>query len=43
MNEQLKSASDEEIWDELLNSEASQRFLEAEVKKAQELLREHTA
>jgi hypothetical protein len=35
--------SDSEIWDELLNSEASQRFLEEEVKKAKELLGEDPA
>lgn len=27
-----------DIWDELLNSEASRRFLEEQVKKAEELL-----
>lgn len=39
MNNQQQSTSHiNDIWDELLQSEPSQRFLEAEVKKAEELL-----
>lgn len=39
MNKQQQSTSHiNDIWDELLNSEASQRFLEEQVKKAEELL-----
>lgn len=39
MNNQQQSTSHiNDIWDKLLNSEASQRFLEEQVKKAQELL-----
>lgn len=37
-NQQQTTSHINDIWDELLNSEASQRFLEAEVKNAEELL-----
>jgi hypothetical protein len=32
--------SDDEIWDELLNSEASKKFLDDQIKKAEELLKQ---
>lgn len=40
MTDQSPLSSDEEIWDELLNSEASKRFLDEQVKKAEELLKQ---
>jgi hypothetical protein len=40
--ENLKSPlqSDEDIWDELLNSEESKQFLDEQIKEAEELLKE---
>ncbi len=39
MNNQQQSTSDiNDIWDELLHSQASQRFLEEQVKKAEVIL-----
>jgi hypothetical protein len=32
--------SNEEIWDELLNSEASRKFLDEQIKEAEELLKQ---
>lgn len=44
MNKKQQSTSHiNDIWDELLNSEASRRFLEEQVKKAEELLHKKTA
>lgn len=38
MNAQTTPATDEEIWEELLNSEASRKFLAEQVRKAEEIL-----
>lgn len=38
MNAQTTPATHEEIWEELLHSEASRKFLAEQVKKAEELL-----
>jgi hypothetical protein len=38
MTDQSPLTTDEDIWDNLLNSEASKRFLDEQVKKAEELL-----
>lgn len=40
MTDQSPLPADEEIWDELLNSEASKKFLDEQVKKAEELLKQ---
>ena len=40
MTDQSPLPTDEEIWDELLNSEASKRLLDEQVKKAEELLKQ---
>ena len=38
MTDQSPLPTGEDIWDELLNSEASKRFLDEQVRKAEELL-----
>lgn len=38
MTDQSPLPTDEEIWDELLNSEASKRFLDKQIKEAEKLL-----
>ena len=38
MTDQSPLPTDEEIWDELLNSEDSKKFLEKEIKEAEKLL-----
>ncbi len=38
MTDQSPLPSSEDIWDELLNSEASKRFLDEQVEKAEALL-----
>ena len=40
MTDQSPLPTDEELWDELLNSEASKRLLDEQVKKAEELLKQ---
>jgi hypothetical protein len=40
MTDQSPLPSSEDIWDELLNSEASNKFLDEQVKKAGELLKQ---
>ena len=40
MTDQSPLPSDEEIWDELLQSEDSNKFLKEQVKKAEKLLGE---
>lgn len=39
MNAQSTPATDEEIWEELLNSKASRKFLAEQVRKAEEILK----
>lgn len=39
MSAQTTPATDEEIWEELLNSEASRKFLAEQVNKAEEFLK----
>jgi hypothetical protein len=39
-NPNLPSQSDEAIWDELLNSEVSKKFLDEQIKEAEALLKE---
>ncbi|WP_272945658.1 hypothetical protein [Paraburkholderia mimosarum] len=39
MTDQSPLPTDEDIWDELLHSEASKRFLEKQINKAEELLK----
>jgi hypothetical protein len=36
----LPLQSDEDIWDELLNSEASKKFLDDQIKEAEEQLKQ---
>ena len=38
MTDQSPLPTDEEIWDELLNSEDSKRFLDKQIKEAEKLL-----
>lgn len=42
MTEQSPLPTDEDIWDELLHSEASKRFLEEQIKKAEKLLKQQS-
>lgn len=38
MTDQSPLPTDEEIWDELLNSEDSKKFLDEQIKEAEKLL-----
>lgn len=40
MTEKPPLPSDEDIWDELFQSESSKKFLEEQVKKVEELLKQ---
>jgi hypothetical protein len=40
MTDQSPLSNDEDIWERLLQSEASRKFLEEQSKKAEELLRQ---